>query len=138
MHFSYFIPTIREPKLSVDQINVLITYLEIRKTILSAMINFTCNTTGALDGSGQISEIGGNVTSLMEQRCNCINNGGTGADCDTLLQGIYSLNEATDSTAFSVLAVKGLNVLEGNPKAIESEIERIDEKLESMILLRVN
>ena len=127
-----FIHTIRELKLSADQINVLITYLEIRKTILSAMINFTCNTTGALDGSGQISEIGGNVTSLMEQRCQCINNGGTGTYCLNFLQGISSLNKGTDSTAFSAIAGKGLDALEGNPNAIQSEIDDINRKLDSL------
>ena len=96
------------------------------------MKNFTCNVTGALEGSGKFHEINGNVTSLMLKRCECIKNGGAGEDCDEFLQGIHSINKATDTTVFSLLAVKGLDALEGNPNAIESEIENIDQKLDSL------
>ena len=128
-----FIHTIRELKLSADQINAQITYLEIRKTLLSAMENFTCNITGASEESDKLSGvISGNVSSLMMQRCECVKTGGSGADCDKFLQGIHSINQATDSTALSLIAVKGLDAFEGNPNAIKSEIDNIDQKLVSL------
>ena len=132
----HFVPY-RDLKLTADQINLIISYLEARKLILTAMKDSTCElgnaketaTTTSTDASNSLKA---NATELMKQRCNCIIKGGSGESCSQYLKGLAGITSAADSAAFASLSLKGLEGLVGNNEAITDEIDKIDAEIESL------
>ena len=128
----------RELKLTADQINLKISYLEARKDILTAMKDYTCDLgdakgTATTKSTAASNAAKANATELMTQRCNCVKNGGSGGEgCSEFVQGLAGITSAADSAAFASLALKGLDGLVGNNEAITDEIANIDAEIQSL------
>ena len=132
-----FVPY-RDLKLTADQINLKISYLEARKHILTAIKDYNCDLGSARESAATrnteaSNAVKGNATELMKQRCNCVINGRSGGEgCSEYLKGLGLITSAADSAAFASLALKGLDGLVGNNAAITDEIDKIDAEIETL------
>ena len=120
--------------LTPEQINIKIAYLTARKEILQAMRDYECSADeqkSAKEGEYNTNKqsVSDNVTALMEKRCNCFKANNEGDNCDSYLDGLANLNNVASVSAVSYLVFQGFSSLAGNPDAINSEIDRIDDEL---------
>ena len=128
----------RELKLTADQINLKISFLEARKHILTAMKDSTCELasakkTATTKSSEASTAAKDNATEIMKQRCNCVINGGSeGEGCSQYLSGLAGITSAAKSAALASWSLKGLDGLVGNNESITDEIDKIDAEIATL------
>jgi hypothetical protein len=130
---------LRDPdlKLTPDQINMQIAYLEARKNILTAMNGTGCDVSGSKStatttNTNDNTAVTDKTEALMTKRCECGKSGGKGDKCTEYLEELSSLSTAADASAYSYMALQGLDGLAGDTAAIDEEITRVDNSIAAL------
>lgn len=130
---------LRDPeiKLTPDQINMQIAYLETRKNLLTAMKDADCDVSDSRNTANTkkdeaTSEVTDSVGELMKKRCKCGQSGGSSDECTAYLKELGSISATADTSAFSSMALEGLAGLAGNTDAIDEEISKVDTSIAAL------